>query len=52
MLKKIHRVIKFNQKDWLNPYIVMDTKLRQKGKSNFEKDFFSFCKNNGECKKI
>ena len=32
ILKKIHGVIKFNQKDWLQLYIVMNTKLRQKAK--------------------
>ena len=40
ILKKVHRVIKFNQKAWLKPYIDMNTKLRQKAKNNFEKDFF------------
>ena len=25
ILKKVHRVIKFNQKDWLKPYIVINT---------------------------
>ena len=29
---KVHRVIKFNQKDWLKPDIDMNTKLRQKRK--------------------
>ena len=33
-------MIKFNQKVWLKPYIDTNTKLRQKGKNNFEKDFF------------
>ena len=40
ILKKVHRVIKFNQKAWIRPYIEMNTKLRQKVKINFEKDFF------------
>ena len=42
ILKKVHRVIKFNQKTWLNPYIDMNTKLRQKAKNNLKKvDKFS-----------
>ena len=40
ILKKNHKVIKFNQKAWLKLYIDMNTKLRQKAKNNFEKDFF------------
>ena len=28
ILKKVHRVIQFNQKAWLKPYIDMNTKLR------------------------
>ena len=39
-LKKVHRVIKFNQNAWLKPYKDMNSKLRQKAKKNFEKDFF------------
>ena len=35
ILKKDYRVIKFNQKAWLKPYIDMNTKLRQKNKKLF-----------------
>ena len=40
VLKKVHRVIKFNQNTRLKPYIDMNTDLRKKAKSDFEKDFF------------
>ena len=40
ILVKVHRLIKFNQKAWIKPYIDMNTKLREKAKNNFEKFFF------------
>ena len=40
ILKKVRRVIKFNQNAWLKTFIDMNTKLREKAKNNFEKDFF------------
>ena len=39
-VKKIRRVIKFNQEAWLKSYIIMNTKLRTKVKNDFEIDLF------------
>ena len=45
VLKEVHRVIQFNQKAWLKPYIDMNTKLRTDAKNDFEKDFFKLMNN-------
>ena len=45
ILKKVHRVIKFNQKAWIKAYIDMNAELRRKAKNNFEKDFFKLLNN-------
>ena len=33
VLRKVHRVIQFNQELWLKPYIDMNTKLRKEAKN-------------------
>ena len=40
VLKKVHRVIKFNQKAWLKSFIDMDTELRKNAKKWFQKQYF------------
>ena len=44
-VKKIHRVIKFNQKAWLKPYIGKYTELRKVAPNDYEKDFFKLMNN-------
>ena len=40
VIKKVHTVLQFKQKDWLKRYIDMKTKLRKEAKNDFKKDFF------------
>ena len=44
-LKKIHRIIEFNQEAWLKPYIDMNTELSKEAKNDFEKDLFKLMNN-------
>ena len=44
-IKRVHRVIRFEQSNWIKPYIMLNTKLRTAAKKEFEKDFFKLMKN-------
>ena len=44
-IKKIHRILEFNEKPWMEPYIRLNTEFRKKAKSAFEKDFYKLMNN-------
>ena len=46
----MYRVIQFNEKAWLKPFIDMNTELRKEAKNDFENDFFKLI-NNGKMEK-
>ena len=45
ILKKVHRVIQFNQEVWFKPYIDMNTALKKQAKNDSEKDFLKLMNN-------
>ena len=40
-VSKVHRVLQFQQKEWLKDYIELNTEFRKKAQNDFEKDFFN-----------
>ena len=39
-LTKIHRALRIRQSPWMEPYVRMNTELRKRGTSDFEKDLY------------
>ena len=39
-MTKVHRIIKFQERAWLKPWIDFNTGKRKEAKSDFEKDLF------------
>ena len=44
-LTKGHRALRFDQSPWMEPYIQMNTELRKKAASGFEKDLYKLMNN-------
>lgn len=61
VVTKVHRVLQFNQSNWLEPYVTFCTQKRAQSKNDFEKDFYKllvnslygkFIQNNRKFKKV
>lgn len=44
-LHRVHRILKFEQKPWLEPYVLLNTNERKKATNEFDKNFFKLMSN-------
>jgi hypothetical protein len=42
---KVHKILEFDQKDWMKEYIDLNTSMRAKATTEFEKDFYKLMNN-------
>ena len=45
VLEKVHRVVRFKQSAWLEPYVRFNTDKRKQSTSDFQKDLFKLMNN-------
>ena len=51
-LKKIHRILKFKQSDWMRPYIDFNTKKRTTSNNEAHNKFFKLMNNSVYAKSL
>ena len=45
IVTKVHKILQFDQRDWMRPYIELNTRLRRQSKSVFEQNLFKLTNN-------